>query len=391
MRNSPKNPPSKPDTDDEPDLFRALELAHYAERFRGKVFVLALAPGTPFANPLVDLKVLAGYRIQVVLVAPDADSRLQALISRSNKRGSRFHLLQAARADSGAAPPAVGRGLAQRIAKALKQQKTPVIACRSGSVDGCGVSAPFLLGAEVAERLRADKLFLTGPRMGGLIATFPRSHVMAEEIAAAGRQLPATERKRSAPLLAFVFECLKRGLPDIVLIEDRPGRLFREVFTHEGSGVLFNNVVGELVRQARLEDVTDIALLLRTGIEEGRILPVDENDIEREIHRIWVYEIDGLVVGCARLKAHGDWAELAQFVTLPRYRGKGHARTLGIRLEEEAAAMGIRTLFALSIHGSMGRLFTEQGFRPVDRGALPREWQAGYDMKRPSRAYIKEL
>ena len=177
----------------------------------------------------------------------------------------------------------------------------------------------------------------------------------------------------------------------MTVIEDRPGRLFREVFTHEGSGILFNNVVGEVVRQARLEDVTDIALLLRTEIGGGRILPVDDNEIERDIHRIWVYEIDGLVVGCARLKAYGDWAELAQFVTLPRYRGKGHARTLGIRLEEEAATMGIRTLFALSIYGSMGRLFTAQGFRPVDRGGLPPEWQAGYDMKRPSKAYIKEL
>lgn len=377
--------------DNEPDLFRALELAHYAERFRGKVFVIALAPGTPFANPLVDLKVLAGYQIQVVLVAPDADSQLQSLISRSNKRGSRFHLLKDTRADSETPPPNVGRGLAQRIAKALKQKKTPVIACRSGSVDECGVSATFLLGAEVAERLHADKLFLTAPRMGGLIGAFPRSHVMAEEIEAAGKQLPAAERRRSASLLAFVGECLKRGLPDIVLIEDRPGSLFREVFTHEGSGVLFNNVVGEVVRRARLEDVTDIALLLRTEIEEGRVLPVDENEIEWEIQNIWVYEIDGLVVGCARLKAYGDWAELAQFVTLPRYRGKGHARTLGIRLEEEAAAMGIRTLFALSIHGSMGRLFKEQGFRLVGRSALPREWQEGYDMKRPSKAYCKEL
>ena len=92
----------------------------------------------------------------------------------------------------------MGRGLAPRIAKALKQEKTPVIACRSGSPDGCGVSATFALGSEVAQRLRADKLFLTAPHMGELIGAFPRSHVMAEEIEAVGKQLPAAERNGTA-------------------------------------------------------------------------------------------------------------------------------------------------------------------------------------------------
>ena len=77
---------------DAKDLFQALEFAHYAERFRDKVFVIALPQGVPFQELLLDIKVLTGYRIQVVLVVPDPDFELEALIKLSNVRGTRFHL-----------------------------------------------------------------------------------------------------------------------------------------------------------------------------------------------------------------------------------------------------------------------------------------------------------
>ena len=48
---------------DSKELFRALEFAHYAERFRGETFVIALPAGASFAELLLDFKVFAGYRI----------------------------------------------------------------------------------------------------------------------------------------------------------------------------------------------------------------------------------------------------------------------------------------------------------------------------------------
>ncbi len=155
--------------------------------------------------------------------------------------------------------------------------------------------------------------------------------------------------------------------------------------------MLFNQEERALIRRARHRDVTDIGLLFRMEIEEGRILPVDENEVDANIEAYWVYEIDGLLVGAARLKRYGEWAELAQFATLRRYRGKGRARELALRLMEEAGAQGVRRLFALSVDERMWHFFVSLGFQPAAREELPEAWRRQYDFSRPSRAFTREL
>ena len=391
-----------PEAQSAPELFRALELAHYAARFRDKTFVIGITAHTPLQNLLLDLKVLAGYRIRVVLVCADPQSQLEQLVAQSGRRGMHFHLslLSGIQIEGGA--PAMPEGAQGEMKALLNQDCIPIIAFRpqagepeAGEPEGGGIT--FALAAQVALMLGAHKLFLAGGHLAGLIAAAPRSHVLHGEIESLLDRLSPSDQIRFASLLNWISDQLARGIPDIVLIDERPGQLFQEVFTHEGAGLLFDKVEREVVRQARMEDVTDIVLLLRAEIEEGSILPIDENLIEQDIHLYWVYEIDGLVVGSARLKTYqdrgnrGDWAEVAQFATLPRYRGKGHARTLGQRLEQEAAAMGFRYLFALSIFEGMWRFLESEGFSPVERAELPAEWRESYDMNRPSRAYLKDL
>ncbi len=376
------------------DLFRALEFAHYAERFREKVFVVALTAETSFQDLLLDLKVLTGYRIQVVLVLPDPAFQLERFVARSNSRGTRFHLslLTDVLLPESGAPSKLDFG---RIRGVLGQGRTPVIAFHADDPAPGGVDRAFALAGEVAAEMKADKLFLIGPRLAPLIAALPRTHVLAREmegllngLSNASSETAGTD---TAELFALIRDQLERGTPDLILLEDRPGHLFREVFTHDGAGILFNKVESAIIRRARTRDVTDIGLLFRIEIEEGRILPVDENEIESHIEAYWVYEIDGLLVGCARIKPFGDWAEMAQFATLPRYRGKGRARELALRLEEEARRMEVGRLFALSTDERMWQFFLSLGFQAADRERLPEAWQQGYDLERPSRAFVKEL
>ncbi|MEE8396899.1 MAG: GNAT family N-acetyltransferase [bacterium] len=380
-------PSKNPDPSGVADLFRAVEFAHYAERFRDKLFVVALPDGTPLGDLLLDLKVLAGYRIQVVLVLADPALRLREVVAEANKRGARFHFSLAADADVGqGGAPALDLG---GLRSELESGKTPVIACRpvdSGPLDGT-----FALAGEVAERLAAHKLFLVGPEAARLAAAIPRTHVLAGELEGLRQGLAGREGSDLDPLLDFVAGMLTRGVPDIVLLEGRSGDLYREVFTHDGAGVLFNAVERSRVRRAKIGDVTDITLLTRPEAEAGRIRPVEESEIEANIDSYWVYDIDGLLVGLARLKPFGEVAELAQFATLPRYRGKGRARELAQRLVDEAAAQGFRRVFALSVDPRMWDFFRSLDFQQVDRDALPENWQKEYDLARPSRAFLKEL
>lgn len=371
------------------ELFRALEFVHYAERFRHKVFVLALTPETPLPELLHDLRVLAGYHIQVVLVAPDADLQLERIVGQSNKRGTRFHLLMLTElAYPAEGPPRIDyAGLRGDLA----QGRMPIIAYHWEPPASAALEPSFRLAGELAVQLKADKLYLVTPKVGPWLGAASRTQVLREEISRVDAELANAGISGHEPLLGFIHDALGRGIPDIVVVEGQPSYLFREVFTHDGAGILFTRVKPARIRRAEVRDVTDIALLLMPEREAGRILKVDENEIEANIGAYFVYDIDGLLVGAARLKRFGQWAELAHFVTLPRYRGKGRARELALRLMEEARAQGIRVVFALSTEPRMWEFFGDLGFRELDRQQLPEAWKAGYDMSRPSRALVRQL
>ncbi|MDH5751001.1 MAG: GNAT family N-acetyltransferase [Deltaproteobacteria bacterium] len=373
------------------ELFKALELAHYASRFRDKVFVVALPREVPFSELLLDVKVLAGYRIQVVLVTRDVDYSLDTMIAQSNRRGSRFHLLLLTEILEDGLDQALDFG---KIRGMLAAGKTCVIAYHpdsAGDEDSGTVDSTAFLGGLVARRLEAQKLFLVHPRAGEIREAAPRSHLLGSELDALAKVLGQSELEGTAGLVEFIADLLKQGVPDVVLMEGRQGELYQEVFTHDGAGLLCNNTRTSRVRPAVQADITDIALLLRPEVEAGRILPVSEEIIEGRIGDYFVYEIDGLLVGLARLRAFGEAAELSQFATLPRYRGKGRARELARRLVEAARERGFQKVFALSIDERMWEFFTGLGFSPVERELLPGEWKRNYDMSRPSRAFLMEF
>lgn len=369
------------------ELFRALEFAHYAERFRDRVFVVALPAGVPLADQLLDIKVLAGYRIGVVLVTQDPDFTLEGAISQANQRGARFELslVTSLVFDAGALNLDFGR-----IENTIRSGKTPVIAFH-GTAEEDHPEKPshpvYALAGTFAEILGAQKLVLIHPLTDAIHRTLPRSSVQPGELAALPEALRTAGLEEGAELCGFIERQFQRGTPDVVLIEGRTGDLFREVFTHDGAGILFNATGQARIRGAEMPDVTDIALLLRPEIEAGRIRPVSEDHIERNIHNYWIYEIDGMPVGLACLRHHGDEAEMSQFSTLPRYRGKGRAKELARFLIERARERGYRGVFALSVDERMWEFFLALGFERVARETLPEGWREKYDLSRPSRAF----
>jgi len=374
------------------DLFRALELAHYAERFRGALFVVSLPNVEAFRDLMLDIKVLTGYHIRVLLTVPDPEHLLEEAVLHANKRGSRFHLSLATELldDENQATSDLDF---DRLQKKLSKGETPIIALHT---PGTPVQTnqhlhPVLgLARSIATKLDARKLFLAGAPVQSLRNASRRSHVLLRELSSMKNNLTAGDS--SAEWLDFAEETLtKNTVPDLILFEGRPGELYQETFTHDGAGLLFNDNQSEQIRNATVGDVMDIALLLRPEIESGRILPVSENQIERDISAYWVFEINGLLAGLARLRPFGDWAELSQFATLSRYRGKGRARDLAIQLEQEAKLEGFTRVFALSIDSRMWDFFTGLGFQETPRETLPVQWLENYDLSRPSRAFVKTL
>lgn len=384
---------------DSKELFRALEFAHYAERFRGETFVIALPAGASFAELVLDFKVCAGYRIGLVLVTEDPDFILDGVISKANQRGARFDF-------SIVTDLIFSRDTREtdldftRIKNSLAQGKTPVIAYQGGgentaaALPGGGsdpLDAAYVLAAAVAGRIEPRKLFLAHSLTEPLKRLLPHGAAQVAELDRIAPRLESELQAEAVSLLDFIRENLASGIPDVVLIRGVTGELFREVFTHDGAGVIFNASVRSQIRKAKLSDVTDISLLLRSDIEAGSILPRSENSIEANIGAYWIYEIDGMGVGLACLNKYGDEAEMSQFSTLPRYRGKGRAKELARLLIAEAREQGCRGVFALSVDDRMWEFFLSLGFQRVARESLPEGWREQYDMTRDSRAFRMEL
>ncbi|MBE9564650.1 MAG: hypothetical protein IMF17_05340 [Proteobacteria bacterium] len=183
----------------------------------------------------------------------------------------------------------------------------------------------------------------------------------------------------------------KSNIPEIAFLVGKPGVLCQEVFTHEGAGILFSKIMHSEIRQAELRDISDIAFQIRPEIESGRILPVEENTIAKNLHNFWVYEIDGQIVSVMCLKEYDDWVEIATGSTIFRDRRYGRASELFMHLFKEAKKRGVKGIFGVSINPKVEKKLAPLGFVEVQHSELPQAWQDQYDSSRSSRAFALTL
>ncbi len=348
------------------EMQRALELAHYARRHRGQRFVVALGGDLEVGDFLFDLKLLTAYGLDCVVVLRAQAGRAAVELAEGVAEGVPWECIAASTP-----------GLAEVVAASLAAGKRPMVLAPDPS--GQGLAPAKQVAAELAAHLGARRLILLlDPAAAALDA--PPHLGLAE----------ARARSTSHPLWPWVAEQLGRGT-NVVLLPGRSGAVFEELFTHAGCGVLIGEAVLEEIRPATLADSADVWLMLKSDMDRGLIRGVEERTVRATIQQHLVYTIDGLVVGTARLVPHEDEAELSRFATLPRYRGRGRARELGLALIEQARQRGHQRVFALSIGPRMWSFFESLGLQACARETLPASWAEGYDFERPSRAYAAAL
>lgn len=351
-----------------PALRRALEIAHFAERQKGTRFVVALGGAVRLSSLLLDIRLLAAYGLQGIIVA-----RRSALdtgsIADLAAEGMMLTLCTADSAD---------------FAAVFEAGRLPIVLVDAPETPELGLLER--IAARLAGEIQARRILLL--RAHAATECFGhRTHVLRADLEVALASAGPTAEAE----LRFVRAQLEAGIDGVVLLPQAPGSLFEELFTHHGAGVLIGDATEERIRPAKLADAADIALLLKAEMHRGVVRAADDRAIAASVEQHLVYTMDGLVVGTARLAPHDDWAEMSRFATLPRYRGRGRARQLGEALLARGAELGYRHLFALSVDARMWKFFESLGFAPIERRALPLTWQDGYDFERPSRAFHRAL
>ncbi len=118
-----------------------------------------------------------------------------------------------------------------------------------------------------------------------------------------------------------------------------------------------------------MSDATAICEIVNHHAERGRMLHRSLEAVYERLRNFVVAEIDGTIVGCVAIEI--IWTDLAEVKSLavhPDYLGNRIGRQLVAAAVNDARALGVKRLFALTYEESF---FIRQGFRTIDREQLP--------------------
>lgn len=122
-------------------------------------------------------------------------------------------------------------------------------------------------------------------------------------------------------------------------------------------------------RSAKISDVEAINALISSYAERDRMLFRSVADIYENLQCFIVAELEGQVVGCCALEV--IWSDLAEIKSLAvdeTNKQKGIGRMLVAAAAEQAAALGVPRVFALTLEPEF---FLKSGFEIVEKEALP--------------------
>lgn len=122
-------------------------------------------------------------------------------------------------------------------------------------------------------------------------------------------------------------------------------------------------------RSAKISDVEAINALISSYAERDRMLFRSVADIYENLQCFIVAELEGQVVGCCALEI--IWSDLAEIKSLAvdeTNKQKGIGRMLVAAAAEQAAALGVPRVFALTLEPEF---FLKSGFEIVEKEALP--------------------
>lgn len=124
-----------------------------------------------------------------------------------------------------------------------------------------------------------------------------------------------------------------------------------------------------VVRPAAIGDVPTLHHLLEIYAAKGNLLPRTLSELYRHLRDFFVIELDGKVVACGALEIFTeDLGEVRSLVVDEAHEGRGLGRMLVERITDEARAIGLRRLMALTY---VPAFFHKLGFQTVAMDTLP--------------------
>jgi amino-acid N-acetyltransferase len=126
-----------------------------------------------------------------------------------------------------------------------------------------------------------------------------------------------------------------------------------------------------IIRKALAKDGPAIQAILAQFAPRGLLLPRTLNEVYKNLRDFCVAEVDGAVVGVCGLSLYWeDLAEVRSLAVLETQGSRGLGSALVSACVAEAAALGIRRVFALTYRQAF---FERLGFRVIQKEDLPQK------------------
>lgn len=192
-----------------------------------------------------------------------------------------------------------------------------------------------------------------------------------------------------------VLSCARKGCVEgierVHIVDGRiEGVILKEIYSNTGSGLMIHSSGYDSIRPMTEKDIDTVISLLRPFVEKGILIPRSREDLTRKLSDFVVYEVDGIIHGCAAFHPYGtDCGELAAVAVNGEYRIAGVGRKIVRFLLDQAKKRGFRRVFALTTQTS--DWFLQMGFRYGEMNDLPAEKRATVNPARNSRVLLADL
>ncbi len=237
----------------------------------------------------------------------------------------------------------------------------------------------------VATSLNADKVigFMSEETLSPMLES--------SEIRPKAAHAYGSANMEEAGLADALAEAVDRGIERAHLVSyEQNGALLKELFTHDGAGLLISKMDTAVLRAAQSSDIGAILELIQPMQAAGALVQRTRELLEEQIENFAVMEIDGTAVGCAALQLLDETsAEIACVAVQPEFQGRGYAQKLLDYQIKKAREHQVHSLFVLSTQAT--HWFIERGFRETSADSLPDFRRSQYNTQRKPKVLIKEL
>lgn len=417
-------------------------ILEYVTLFRDHVFIIAidgsLIANDNFQNVLLDIAVLRSLNIKIVLaygigyqmgklsqsrqipitdaygenktdsqtleIAVEASALVSsAIIQGITNNGLRCALTNAVRSKEAGilkGEDQMFSGIVDKIDTAfinhlLDADIIPLVAPIAFSREGVSLRINSdLLAAELSSQLKASKVIYLTTEDGLQVNGQALKNLPVEGLEDLLKHDIALIPERLRSKARCVVKAIRAGTPRSHILDGRLfGALLNEVFDKVGIGTMIYSNEYQSIRHAVKADAYAIYTITQNGVRSETLVDRSQDMIEDSIDDFLVYEIDGSIVGCAKLQNYPEngLIEIGSVYVQPFYQNKGVGRRLIEYAETEAKKSGARRLLALTTRAAL--FFTRLcGFTEGGLHDLPATRRADYEANgRNSKILYKDL